>query len=254
MTIHTIPLNAFDDNYIWAIVKDNSSEFIVIDPGDGKVVKDFADSQGLTLTHILVTHHHFDHIGGLNTLKKYAPNCIVYTPHDSRISISDHPLDGSDTISIESLNLYFKIIETPGHTSSHICYYEPNHQLLFCGDTLFSAGCGRLFEGTAHQMYHSLNQLMQLPEETLIFPAHEYTQANLKFAQYLEPNNQAITDKLNALKSISISLPSTLKEEKSFNPFLRVHQPTFIKALEAFNISGDSVTIFSAIRKLKDLF
>lgn len=253
---HTIePLQAFNDNYIWLISKPQKKEVVCIDPGDASPVLTYLTKHQLSLSHILITHHHFDHIGGLSTLKSHYPTAETYGPLDSRIPHLDHIVKEGDIFDIDSIKLSARVIETPGHTKTHICFYLSEIDALFCGDTLFSAGCGRLFEGSAEEMTSSLNKLTQLPPQTKIFCAHEYTLNNLQFAHQIEPNNQLIIDALKVLKPNTLSLPSSLKKELKINPFLRCEQSVVMeKAREHDKEVKSQVDTFRVIRKLKDNF
>ena len=252
-----IPLPAFTDNYIWAIVYGNSC--VVVDPGDSSPVFDFLESNNLDLESILITHHHFDHTGGMLALaKKY--DCPVYGPTGDHIEGLTSKISEGDEINI--FNFKFKIFETPGHTLDHIAYFHSSDKgsYLFCGDTLFSGGCGRLFEGTAENMFSSLNKFISLPEETQVFCAHEYTQSNLKFALSVNPSNLDLikySEKVDELRSKSeITLPSNIGLEKKINPFFLLNDKEILENSEKF-ISGkisNSIESLAAIRSMKDSF
>lgn len=251
MTIHPIP--AFSDNYIWALV--DNSLFDCVDPGEIQPVLDFAQAHHLTLRSILITHHHQDHIGGVNQLKKHYPECIIYGPSDPRINDVAVVVEKDQIITVGEHT--FQILFNPGHTSTHISYFEPEKHWLFCGDTLFSAGCGRVFDGTLEQLHRSLNLFKTLPKTTKIFCAHEYTKKNLQFAQTVEPGNQEINDYLDDFKSNSTSctLPSTLQRELLINPFLR----TDVKGVQDYAMrhgahSDQSLEVFRVLREQKNLF
>ena len=253
--LRVIPIKAFSDNYIWAIVEPDLAKGIVVDPGQAEPVIQFFSDNGLVLDTILVTHHHFDHIGGIDSLIKHYPHVDVYGPVDNRIARVSHQVWGHQTISLPAYGLTFKIIDTPGHTNTHICFFEPQLNWLFCGDTLFSAGCGRLFEGTARQMLTSLQKLSLLPDETKVFCAHEYTKSNLEFASTIEPNNQAIKQYHKQISNQAITLPSTISREKTINPFLRTGHQEFIQAANTYGLNTDNeLSVFAAIRELKDRF
>lgn len=242
-----IALKAFTDNYIWAIYNDTTIN--VIDPGEAQPVIEYAKKNNLKLSNILLTHHHFDHTGGLTDLIKAFPDVVIYGPNDNRIEKLNVKVEPNTIIKIQEYN--FKILFTPGHTVSHVCYYEANKNWLFSGDTLFSAGCGRLFEGTITQLYDSLMLLRDLPDTTKVFAGHEYTRQNLKFALTIEPENTTMLAHLNFLEQDKnlCSLPSTIALEKEINPFLRTD-----KKLQYLNNLRDPLTIFKSLREMKDNF
>lgn len=254
--IKVVPIHAFNDNYIWLLINDKKKEALCVDAGDSAPVLNYLSQNNLTLKALLITHHHLDHIGGAQDLIKKYPNISIYGPNDKRISHITHPVKHHDVIDIINFANDFKVIETPGHTTSHICFYSQTLQSLFCGDTLFSAGCGRLFEGTAKEMLNSLNQLAALADETKIYPAHEYTKSNLAFALSLEPNNAAMSEAYKWANQVICTLPSTMGKEKRINPFLRTNQyikekPSFLpQSLECLN----EVNLFQWIREQKDCF
>lgn len=250
-----LPIPAFNDNYIWLIKKPNHDKVVCIDPGEAEPVLSYLKSEQLTLSHILITHHHFDHIGGVPTLKSHFPDLVTYGPIDPRISKLDHIVKEGDQFEIKHLDLKLTVIETPGHTKTHICFHIPSIKALFCGDTLFSAGCGRLFEGTPEDMASSLKKLSALPKDTRVFCAHEYTRQNLMFADTIEPGNQDVIKALNALAPDSLSLPSTLEKEFKINPFLRCDKHKIIEtARQHDNTIKNETDTFRVIRKLKDNF
>lgn len=235
-------------------MKEGEARFLVVDPGESQPVIDFAKKHHLKLSDILITHHHHDHIGGVPALAKNFHNVNVTGPNDERITSLTTVVKEDDNVYIPYFDLNFKVIETPGHTRSHICFWEPTQQLLFSGDTLFSAGCGRLFEGSAQDMHHSLAKLSKLPGMTKVYCAHEYTRDNLRFAQSIEPSNQVATNKLNDLKPLQLSLPSTIQEELAINPFLRVSAPEIKAHFSKQHPNLDDIERFALIRQLKDIF
>lgn len=253
MTI--IPISAFSDNYIWAIIDKEKGLFDCVDPGEAPPVLQFAKEQHLQLRSILLTHHHHDHIGGVGPLIHHAPNCTVYGPHDSRIPYINHHVSEHQTVHVGHYS--FHILSNPGHTSSHISYYEAQQGWLFCGDTLFSAGCGRVFDGTMEQLHRSMELFKSLPPETEVYCAHEYTRQNLRFAETVEPHNQFIKmyiQKLHA-QTNPCTLPSTIEMELSINPFLRT-QSTEVQTYARHHgaSSTNSLDIFSALREAKNNF
>lgn len=255
--IQIVGLHAFNDNYLW-LIHDNSRA-VIVDPGDASVVIAALQHFSLELEAILITHHHPDHIGGVNKLKQRYPNADIYGPNSPNIASVEHKLSEDEHVTIlDSLRL--SVLEVPGHTLDHIAYYtEAPTALLFCGDTLFAGGCGRMFEGTPDQMLNSLVKLKQLAPETLVYCAHEYTQANLDFAIAVEPNNkllaQRIADTKLARENNIATVPSNIAIEMSTNPFLRCNKPDVKNsALLQGAIVKDDVSTFAAIRKWKDSF
>lgn len=249
--ISSIP--AFDDNYIW-LIKNDENHCVIVDPGDANPVLERLKKENLTLDAVLITHHHHDHVGGLATLLTHFPDLTVFGPASTNISNLTHVLNDRETFTV--LSTLFTIYAIPGHTLDHICYYADD--MLFCGDTLFSGGCGRLFEGTPEQMYNSLSFIASFPDETKVFCAHEYTLSNLKFALAVEPDNaelQSYANKINALRACGkISLPSTIGIEKAINPFLRTQQESIKKAVSARSTIHSDIDTFAALRRWKDTF
>ncbi len=251
--MNILPLPAFTDNYIWLIEKNGKAT--VVDPGDSKVVKNYLKEKNLKLENILITHHHFDHTGGVEQLKE-SYECNVYGPYDSPFKGVEIKLKEDDEILVHGST--FKVIEVPGHTLDHIAYYSEEQSTLFCGDTLFSGGCGRIFEGTPNQMYESLSKLSALDLSTKIYCTHEYTQSNLNFAIKVEPGNKNLVEYKNKIdkkrSNNEISLPTDLSLEKNINPFLRSHVVEIKENIEDFaKISHPSdLETFTAVRSLKD--
>ena len=247
------PIKAFEDNYIWLLTTNEGS--IVIDPGESSKIKSLIDNNEIDLKGILITHHHYDHTNGLNDLSDNGM-LDIYGPENNIVEINKRVKD-SDCISI--IGLDFEIIEVPGHTLDHIAFYSFNENMpiLFCGDTLFSGGCGRVFEGTHKQMYDSLNKLASLPKHTKVYCGHEYTLSNLKFAIEVDTKNKDLLDEYNHVKKLNISknpsLPSTLDKELKINPFLRCNNMSIRNKInKEFNVSGDDFKIFTALREWKD--
>jgi hydroxyacylglutathione hydrolase len=214
--ITVIPIKAFSDNYIW-LIKDGKNA-VLIDPGDATPVLDYLSNSSLFLKAILITHKHHDHIGGIINVKERFPSIKVYGPLNPSFTFEYINLHEGDDLKIEGTNLNFKILETPGHTNDHIVYY--NDENLFCGDTLFGCGCGRLFEGTAEEMFNSLQKIKKLKPSTKVFCAHEYTMENIRFAQTILKNNSLLSQRFDKDKLKSNTLPSTLEVELATNPFL----------------------------------
>lgn len=255
--MNLIPLPAFNDNYIWML--HDGQRALVVDPGDSHVVLEAIERQGVQLEAILVTHHHNDHTGGVAALRQ-ATGAQVFGPLLEDVPEPLTRLRQGDTI--HPLGLALQVMDVPGHTSGHIAFYaEPAGQapLLFCGDTLFSAGSGRLFEGTPAQMLASLGKLAALPDATRVCSAHEYTASGLVFARAVEPDNQALIAyqvRVQALREHNVpTLPSSIGLEKAVNPFLRTHLPGVIRAVQQFEASAqDPVSIFAALRTWKNQF
>ncbi|WDD96791.1 hydroxyacylglutathione hydrolase [Thalassomonas actiniarum] len=259
-------IKAFTDNYIWSIGSKASNEIALVDPGDAKVCIEFIEKNQLQLASILITHHHHDHVGGIKALVDYCRQkdweLTVYGPVKENIPHCNVKLAQDDQISLESLGLTLKIIDVPGHTSGHIAYV--GEHTLFCGDTLFSGGCGRLFEGSPAQMLNSLQKLAALPGHTLVYCTHEYTSANLDFALTIEPDNQALVayrEQVQALRAQDeSSLPSTIAREKEINPFLRCHQTgvqkNILGSLSSNTGDNQALTLatFTEVRHRKDNF
>jgi hydroxyacylglutathione hydrolase len=253
-----IPISAFKDNYIWLLVNSANQYCAIIDPGDAEPVIDYIQKEKLLPCAILITHHHHDHSGGVLALKKKYSAIPVYGPSLESIAGVDHKVAENDVVSLAQLGLKLIVYDIPGHTRGHVAYY--GNEMVFCGDTLFAAGCGRLFEGTANQMVQSLSKIRNLPDNTLIYCAHEYTAANLRFAELVEPENQAIQErKKNVAQQMAQqipTLPSQLLLEKMTNPFLRCHKSAVINAVQSQSqeTSTDPVKIFQALRAWKDNF
>ncbi|MDO9165283.1 MAG: hydroxyacylglutathione hydrolase [Rhodoferax sp.] len=250
-----IPLPAFSDNYIWML--HDGHQALVVDPGDAQPVLEALQRLSVRLEAILVTHHHPDHTGGVNALRE-ATGAKVFGPAREVMPEPLTRLAGGNQL--QSLGLTFDVIDVPGHTAGHIAYFCANVDeapLLFCGDTLFSGGCGRLFEGSPAQMLASLDTLAALPDATRVCCTHEYTLSNLKFASAVDPTNEALADYAAKAQSLRArqqpTLPSTILMERQINPFLRTRQATIIQAAKAFDATAsDEVSIFAALRQWKN--
>jgi hydroxyacylglutathione hydrolase len=248
MTLLALP--ALADNYIW-LLADTGGTALVVDPGESAPVETALAATGLRLTTILLTHHHLDHIGAAAALAT-RHGATIHAPRDERIADADVRVGDGDRIELAAPAFSFDVIAIPGHTLSHVAYH--GHGLLFCGDTLFSIGCGRLFEGTPGQMLASLERLAALPDGTRVCCGHEYTRANCTFARSLDPANEALAARAaraDAQRATGApTLPSTLAEERACNPFLRIDAPALRQALGG----NDRVERFAELRRRKDDF
>ncbi|MCC2974487.1 hydroxyacylglutathione hydrolase [Massilia sp. IC2-476] len=258
LSVLTVP--AFNDNYLWVI--HDGAHAAVVDPGDAGPIRDALTQHGLSLTAILLTHHHADHIGGVPSLLAQA-NVPVFGPRNDGIDGITHPLGEGDRITLPGLDLELDVLDVPGHTLGHIAYVRrsPGAHWLFCGDTLFAGGCGRLFEGTPSQMMDSLAKLAALPDDTLVYCAHEYTVSNLRFAQAVEPDNQGLAlrmkDASEKRGTRLPTVPSTIGLERGTNPFLRATEPGIVQSLvDAGRLKpgASPVEAFAALREWKNVF
>jgi len=261
-----LPIGAFKDNYLWLLCRGNDA--VVVDPGDAAPVEKALADRGFTLRAILLTHHHADHTGGVRALleARAGQALPVYGPANEAITGVTTTLKEGDRVAIDALGLSFDVFDIPGHTRGHIAYFAKadgsahRPALLFCGDTLFAAGCGRLFEGTAAQMHASLNKLAALPPETQVYCAHEYTVANLRFARAVEPHSADLARRVADADATRArgepTLPSTIALERATNPFLRVDEATVRAAAErhAPGASATALATFTALRQWKDSF
>jgi len=256
-------IHAFTDNYIWAIGSNQNNKVAIVDPGDARVCIEYIEKNRKVLSSILITHHHPDHVGGINDLVNYCKKndwpLTIYGPANETIPQIDVALVEDDIVRLNDLAIELSIIDLPGHTAGHIAYV--NDSYLFCGDTLFSGGCGRLFEGTAEQMHHSLNKLSNLSESIQVFCAHEYTAANLNFALTVDPENFELITYFNQVTNLraqnKATIPTTIGLEKSINPFLRCQYTALQESAAAYNNDDDvelGVETFSILRQWKNNF
>lgn len=259
MSIRIHPIKAFNDNYIWTLINENNKQAIVIDPGQAEPVITYLEENELELTSIWTTHHHHDHIGGVAELQESYPmtHLVAHTEHNVD---EDQTIKDGSTVS--AWGCAAQVWEVAGHTASHVAYVLDieGRQYCFCGDTLFSAGCGRVFTGTIEQLHDSFKRLDSLPDDTLLYPAHEYTASNLRFGLSIEPSNEAMAQALTQAEDKTAqglaSLPVTLEHERAVNVFLRAQEPSVIAGVKSkMNMADEkSLTVFAALRELKDNF
>lgn len=253
LSIEGIP--ALESNYIWAV--HDGRHAVLVDPGEAGPALQWLADAGLELGALFITHHHWDHTNGIDDI--LARHAVpVYGPEDRRIPQVDHPLREGDHAQLEQPAADFEVLSVPGHTSIHIAFF--GHRMLLCGDALFSAGCGRVFEGTPEQMLASLDKLADLPSDTRVFCGHEYTVANCRFALTVEPENDDLRARSREAEErrekSDITLPSRIGDERRYNPFLRTREAAVIKAVQAHEpgCGDDPVEVFASLRRWKDSF
>lgn len=255
LNVSAVP--AFADNYLWLI--HDGVHAAVVDPGDAAPIFAALDALKLSLTAILLTHHHADHVGGVPALLQRF-KVPVFGPRNEAIAGVTDALAEGDRVNLPELGLTMSVLDVPGHTSGHIAYVAPEKGWLFCGDTLFAGGCGRLFEGTPIQMANSLAKLTALPDTTQVYCAHEYTLSNLRFAREIEPENDALTARIRseqAKRDQGIpTVPSTIGLEKSTNPFLRYDEPAIVDRLLSAGriVRKEPIAVFTALREWKNSY
>lgn len=251
--IEQIPV--LSDNYVYLVRDRATGKTAVVDPAVSEPVQERLSTLGWTLTHILNTHHHGDHVGG-NLALKAATGCTIVGPRADRERIPGIDIALGDGERFRLGEADATVFDVPGHTRGHIAYWFEASDALFCGDTLFACGCGRMFEGTPAQMWASLSKLKALPEATRVYCAHEYTQSNIRFALSVDPGNKALQDRSRRVDALRAqgrpTVPSTIGEERATNPFLRADDPAL--AVRVGQPGGDPVAVFGATRKAKDVF
>lgn len=248
---------AFQDNYLWLV--HDGKHAVAVDPGDATPILAALKEHRLSLAAILLTHHHADHVGGVPELLQHA-QVPVFGPRNETIPFITHPLAGGDHVTVPQLQLELRVIDVPGHTRGHIAYFAEKPKWLFCGDTLFAGGCGRLFEGTPEQMTASLDKLASLPDETEVYCAHEYTLSNLRFALEVDPGNEELKKRIKLDQDKRDrglpTVPSNIGIEKSTNPFLRFRDPAIAEMLMKNGkiSSREPIAVFAALRAWKNSF
>lgn len=258
--LQVIPIPAFTDNYFWLLTNEERKYAAIVDPGDAEPVIHELESRDMQPVALLITHHHSDHVGGIAKLVEKYPNLTVYGPANEFIPHITQALDESKTVVLDELGLSFDVMDIPGHTAGHIAYYcdGEKEKSLFCGDTIFGCGCGRVFDGTMVDLYNSINKIAKLPVETRLYCAHEYTLDNIGFAKWVEPDNQDLIERQEQswelIDKHRPTVPSTLEMEFKTNPFLRTHIPEVI--VKAEEIAGretqTAADVFAVLRIWKD--
>jgi len=252
--LSVIPIPAFEDNYIWLL--HNGQEAVAVDAGDAEPLLEYLAAHDLRLIAVLDTHHHGDHTGGNTDLRRHIPDLAIYG--DRRIATVNHAVGAGEILDFPALPLSLEILGVPGHTADHLAYYGANR--LFCGDALFTCGCGKLFEGTPRQAYESLQKFAALPDETLVYPAHEYTLQNIRFAKLVEPENDVLRERevrdRESRARNQPTLPASLELEKRTNPFLRCQEPAVVEAASRFagQPLSDPVSVFTSLREWRNAF
>jgi hydroxyacylglutathione hydrolase len=260
LTVQGIPI--FEDNYIWLLRHPKRPQTAIVDPGDAGPVLATIEQQGLEPVAILITHRHWDHVDGIAELLTHYP-MPVYGPTRETIPHCSHALSDGEIVELPALDAYLEVLDVPGHTAGHIAYYQPPAEdsgtgLLFCGDSLFTGGCGRLFDGTLEQMHASLQRIRTLPDNTQVYCTHEYTEANLEFARIAEPENLLLQERQQTVQAQrrrgEPTVPALLGLEKATNPFLRSDQPALIRSAEDFagHPLHSSAEVFTTVRRWKD--
>jgi hydroxyacylglutathione hydrolase len=250
------PITAFSDNYIWMLCDEKQRYAAIVDPGDAQPVLEVLKQKNIEPVAILITHYHSDHIGGIARLSEHYPQLPVYGPSNEPIPTLTDKVAHADVINLPHINSPLLVLDTKGHTSGHISYYTNGH--LFCGDTLFASGCGRVFNGTMEDLHHSLQHIAKLPPETKIYCAHEYTLDNIGFAKWVEPDNKDLLEREIQCQMLidndKPTVPTLLSDELKTNPFLRCHKQTVIQQAEKFagKTLPTSSDVFSTIRRWKD--